>query len=74
MEEIVIVSDSPFDWCGTGDHTNCRRSYKRSHAGPKNTVVYTGEIVKCGCRKRGCKCYIKPADRVKPKKAARRKK
>lgn len=71
MDEVI--SESPFDWCGSGDHANCKREYKESYTDPRsNKNVYTGKVRKCGCKKRGCKCYTAPAER--PKKQAKRKK
>jgi hypothetical protein len=61
-----------FDWCFHGDHNNCHREYERFYVDAKNKIVFTGEMVYCQCKKRGCKCYVPAKDRAK-KKAVRRK-
>ena len=73
-EEDTVVSHL-FDWCGNSNqHDKCKRAYRRFLMDPKsNKPVYLKEVVKCSCKKRGCLCYTKPADRPKPaKKAAKR--
>lgn len=63
-----------FDWCYQGFHDLCRREYQVFTVDPKtNKVILTGEVKTCQCKKRGCKCYIKPAERTKKRRAPRRK-
>jgi hypothetical protein len=50
-----------FDWCMRGKHDECKRSFRRfeqKKVKGKVEIVYTGEIVKCSCKKRGCKCAL----------------
>lgn len=62
-----------FDWCNSEQHDICSREYKVFIVDVKtNKVSYTGEVKKCDCKKRGCPCYVKPADRQPVKKAAKR--
>lgn len=62
-----------FDWCLHGDHDNCKRSFERTVIDPKtNKPVSLDETVECECRKRGCPCYVKAADRTKTKKRKRK--
>ena len=66
---------SVFNWCVVGQHDQCKRSYQRHIIDPRNnSVVWLDEEVHCQCRKRGCDCYIKPADRAKPKRKPRKRK
>jgi hypothetical protein len=61
------------DWCARGQHDICRRSVQRFLVDPKsNAVVWLEDWLTCNCRKRGCKCYTKPADRPKTKKRRRK--
>lgn len=66
----------PFSWCGLENrHEHCIREYRVFYIDPRtNKPVYTGDVRSCECRKRGCKCYVKPADRDKPVKKRARKK
>lgn len=58
-----------FSWCELGQHSECKRGYQRYMIDPKtNKVVWLEERVVCSCKKRGCKCYVKPADRAPVKK------
>jgi hypothetical protein len=58
-----------FGWCNDGKHSECIRTYQRLSIDPKsNKVVLLDEWRKCECPKRGCKCYVKPADRTKKRK------
>lgn len=61
-----------FSWCKEGRHDTCHRSYERFYIDGKNKVVYTGEVVKCECTKRGCKCYVKRDERTKHRKTRRK--
>lgn len=70
---------SVFDWCLTGKHDECHRKYQRfiiepnrKRGEPPTKVVLLDEWVYCGCLKRGCECYVKPADRPKTKKTRRK--
>lgn len=64
-----------FAWCFEGRHKECHREFEKFYIDPKtNKPVMTGVIIRCQCRKRGCSCYIKPAERPKPKKRTVRKK
>ena len=64
-----------FSWCGSENrHELCIREYERFIIDPKtNKVVWLGETRYCECKKRGCKCYVKAADRTKTKKPRKRK-
>ena len=62
-----------FDQCVHGKHDQCVQSFEKFIIDPKtNKVIYINETVECECPKRGCKCYVKAADRSKSK--TRRKK
>lgn len=67
------VSYHTFSWCETGQHMICKRSY-RKFVIERNKLVYLDEVSVCSCKKRGCSCYIKPANRVKSNTPKRRRK
>ena len=62
-----------FDWCFHNDHERCAREYEITYWDGKK-IVHTGTMRKCECTKRGCKCYVKKADRTKVRKTRARKK
>lgn len=77
VTEEDTVSVSLFAWCYQNKHQECKRSYRKFLIDPRtNKIEWLKQVVHCACKKRGCKCYIKPADRPKPvkKRATRRKK
>ncbi len=73
--ETDVVVPHLLSWCRDNRHKDCKRTYRRFHIDNRtNKVVWTNEVVQCSCKTRGCKCYVKPAERPKPvKKAAVRK-
>lgn len=58
-----------FGWCLTNNHSECKREFQVYYVDKKG-LVFTDQMVYCQCPKRGCKCYVKKADR---KKAVKRK-
>lgn len=65
------------DWCFSGDHENCHRESQRfifEQRKGKSVLVWLDEWIKCECKKRGCKCYVKPAERTKKKTTRRKRK
>lgn len=57
-----------FDWCAHNKHDQCRRSYAKMYHDPRGAgMVMTTDIVYCQCKKRGCPCYVPPAERTKSK-------
>lgn len=75
-EDDKISANNVFNPCESNQHDRCNRIYRRFYIDPKNRLIWLPEVVMCACKKRGCKCYTKPADRPKPvkKRAPRRKK
>ena len=79
MSEVEVTENDKvvtrmFDWCSSGQHDRCKRTHRRFVLDNKNKIVWLDEVVQCACKKRGCKCYVKPADRPTPVKKRRRKK
>lgn len=65
----------PTSWCYLGQHDKCPREWERWIIDPKtNKPVMLNETYRCDCKKRGCKCYVKPADRPKTRKRTPRRK
>lgn len=64
---------SLFDACAHDMHAKCNREFKQFYIDHKtNKPVYTGSVIKCECKKRGCKCYVKPAERASKTNTRRR--
>jgi len=51
------MSDTRFGWCMSGHHSDCIVEFERFYHGTKragrktvSAVIYTGDIIKCGCK------------------------
>lgn len=62
-----------FSWCLENRHKACKSEFEQFYIDTKGKVVETGVTIKCECKKRGCPCYVKPADRPKKTKTRRKK-
>lgn len=61
------------DWCDSGQHKDCPRTWQRWYIDPKtNKVVWLDEHLTCECKKRGCACYVPAKDRDKAKNSRRK--
>lgn len=55
-------------WCNDGKHKDCRRTIRQVYTDPRtNKIIYTGQVITCGCVNENCKCYkmrMKPIETV----------